>query len=136
MKKEVRIIHASVYASDPEKAASDVAALIDGIAKPFHPCEGAWVCFLNEENWKGGDFIEFYPKSVKLTNKSGNPEFVENPEGVSGVGTHFNLLVPNSRENLEIICKERNLTCALREWGNLLDVWVEENLLIECIYDD
>ncbi len=136
MKKEVHIIHSSVYASDPEKAALNVAALIDGIVKPFFPCEGAWVCFLNDKNWDGGEFIEFYPKSVKLSNKSGNPAFLENPEGVSGAGTHFNLSAPKNRENLESICQERNLMCALRGWGNVLDVWLEENLLIECVFND
>jgi len=137
MKQRVHIIHSSVYASDPEKAASNVAALVGGVAKPFHPCKGAWVCFLNDEDWKGGEFIEFYPKTVKLSsNSSGNPEFVENPEGASGVGTHFNLSVPNSRENLESICQGRNVTCALRGWGNVLDVWIEETLLIECVFND
>ena len=100
MKQQVHIVHSSVYASDPEKAASNVAALVDGVATPFHPCKGAWVCFLDDEDWRSGEFIEFYPKTVKLlSNSSANPEFVENPEGVSGVGTHVNLSVPNSREN-------------------------------------
>ena len=75
MTRKVHIIHSSVYASDPEKAASDVAALVDGIARPFPPCEGAWVCFLNDEDWHSGEFIEFYPKLVKLSNNSGNPAF-------------------------------------------------------------
>ena len=113
-----------------------MAALIDGIAKPFFPLEGAWVCFLNDENWKSGEFIEFYPMSKKLSNKSGNPVFLDNPEGVSGTGTHFNLSVPKNRAELELICQERNLVSAPRGWGNVLDVWIEENLLIECVFND
>jgi len=136
MKKEVHIIHSSVYATDPEKAASNVAALIDGIVKPFFPLEGAWVCFLNGENWDGGEFLEFYPKSMKISNNSGNPEFLKNSEGVSGVGTHFNLSVLKTRADLELICQERNLKCAPRGWGNVLDVWIEENLLIECVFNE
>lgn len=134
MENEVHIIHSSIYATDPEKAASNVAALIDGIVKPFFPLQGAWVCFLNDENWNSGEFIEFYPTSSKLVNYSGNPVFLDNPEGISGTGTHFNLSVPKTRVELELICEERNLAYAPRGWGNVLDVWIEENLLIECVF--
>ncbi len=136
MKRKVYITHSSIYASEPEEAALNLAALIDGIAKPFPPVEGGWVCFLNDEDWKRGEFIEFYPKSVKIANNSGNAAFRENPEGVSGAGTHFNLSVPKNRETLESICQERNLVCAWRGWANFLDVWLEENLLIECVSND
>ena len=133
MEKKVRIIHSSIYANNPEKAALDLAALVDGIVKPFPPVKGGWVCFLNDENWSSGEFIEFYPKSVKLKNKSGNPIFQENKQDVSGVGTHFNLSVPKSRDELELICKKRNLENAWRGWGGFRDVWLEDNILIECV---
>lgn len=132
MRKKVRINHSSVYSRNPQKAALDLAALTDGIAKPFHPCEGAWVCFLNDEDWNS-ELIEFYPTQIKLGQRSGQLEFCDNPQGVNGAGTHFNLFVPKSRIDLEAICENRNLTFSWRDWASFLDVWLEEDLLIECI---
>lgn len=132
MSNIVRIIHSSIYSDDPRKAANNLALIVGGISKPFHPWEGAWVCFLNEENWEG-DLIEFYPKNVKLQNVNGGLAFEEITEKVEGGGTHFNLSIPKTRRQLESICKHNNFPCKWRSWANLLDIWIEPKILIECV---
>ncbi len=132
MSNIAKIIHSSIYAEDPQKAAYKLAQLVDGIAKPFHPCEGAWVCFLNEENWES-ELIEFYPKNVKLHNSNGGLAFEEMAEKVRGVGTHFNLSIPRTRRQIEDICSHNELTCKWRDWAKLIDIWLEPEILIECV---
>jgi hypothetical protein len=131
----VRINHGSVQAKEPKRAAENLAALTGGDVQPFHPLEGAWVCFLNRgENWDG-QLIEFYPLSTTLSIESGRLEFRQRKSAI-GHGTHFNLTVPNSRRALEQICREREITCSWRDWQGLLEVWLEEGLLIECVPND
>ena len=73
----------SVYAHDPEAAASAMAGLIGGQIAPFPPHEGAWVCFLSGDRmgWEL-EFIDIYPRSIRLAAIAYNarPRFV----GVKG----------------------------------------------------
>ena len=128
----VTINHASVYAREPERAAA-LAALTGGAVAAFHPCDGAWVCFLRGDGDWEGPLIEFYPRSVALGHEEGRIMFRENKSDVTGAGTHFNLTVPVPRAALEARCKQLGVVCAWRDWQELLDVWLEPELLIECV---
>lgn len=130
----MRINHGSVYALDPQRAAAHLAALTGGLARPFHPCEGAWVCFLNgqDEDWDG-QLIEFYPRDVTLAAERGKLVFRRGEPVPPGAGTHFNITVPTSRGKLEAICGERGLLCSWRDWQGLVEVWLEADLLMECV---
>ncbi len=128
----MRINHASVYAHDPKRAAEHLAALSGGVVRSFHPCEGAWVCLLEGDTWSGS-LIEFYPRSVTLAHRDGEVRFEALARPASGGGTHFNLSLPKSRTALEQICRERGLTHGWRDWAGFLDVWLEGELLIECV---
>jgi hypothetical protein len=131
-----RINHGSVHARDPRRAAEDLAALTAGVARPFHPCEGAWVCFLSgDENDWDGQLIEFYPRDVVLAKEHGKLVFEKAAAAAPFGGTHFNLTIPATRRWLEATCEERGLACAWREWQGLLEVWLESDLLVECVPD-
>jgi hypothetical protein len=132
MKTAVRINHASMYAGDPQRAAEHLAAIVGGTVQPFHPLPGAWVCLFEEDNWKGG-LVEFYPRTSTLAHEEGQITFRALSTPARGGGSHLNLSVPRTRQLLEALCRERNLTCAWRDWASLLDVWLEDDVLIECV---
>jgi hypothetical protein len=134
MTSKARINHGSVHAAHPQRAAEHLAELTGGLARPFHPCEGAWVCFLGgeDEDWDG-QLIELYPPTVTLAGEGGRLAFREATSTPRTTGTHFNLAVPKTRRQLEAVCKARGLACSWRDWQGLLEVWLEDSLLIECV---
>jgi hypothetical protein len=126
--------HGSVYARQPQRAAEALAQLSDGLARPFGPCEGAWVCFLGaaDEDWDG-PFIELYPHTAVLVAGDGGARFAKSTRAPQGAGTHFNITVQKTRGELEAACEKSGLACAWRQWQGLLEVWLEDELLIECV---
>lgn len=131
MNKITRLIHSSVYADNPKKAATNLSELVSGSVKKFHPCRGAWICFLNDEDWEA-ELIEFYPKSVQLHQEGEQIVFKETKLSNVGVGTHFNLHIPKSRTQLEEIADSLKLNHSWRSWASILDIWLEQGILIEC----
>lgn len=127
----VRINHGSLYARDPRSAAAHLAAVTGGRVETFHPIAGAFVCLLNGD-WDEA-LIEFYPRNVTLAHDNGTVTFRRLSRPASGGGSHFNLSVPRSRAEVERVCAERGLTYAWRDWAALVDVWLEDDLLIECV---
>ncbi len=132
MKSRSRILHGSIYARDPERAASHLAALTSGVARPFHPIEGAWACFLNDEDWET-EIVEFYPRTVTIASRDGVLEFSSLVGEVRGAGSHFNISIPKKRRDLELICKQQGLVYSWRDWQGVLEVWLEDEILIECV---
>ena len=128
------INHGSLYAHRPEEAAAHLAALCEGRAAPFHPCEGAWVCFLSgvEDDWQG-PMVELYPRSVTLASENGQVTFRKLARRATGAGGHLNISVKRSRAALERVCRERNIDCAWRGWAGFLDVWLDPECLIELV---
>jgi len=127
----IRLNHLSTYARDPERAAAHLAALVGGSTRPFGSLAGGWICFLNAPSIDA-EFIEFYPRAATLVNVGGHPKFADLADGARGSGTHVNLSVPRPRAELEAICAARGLKCATGR-ANLLDVWLEEDLLVELV---
>jgi hypothetical protein len=134
MRTTAKINHGSVHALDPRRAAEHLAALTGGLGRPFHPCDGAWVCFLSgqDEDWEG-QLIEFYPQSITLAAESGHLVFRETKLAPRTTGTHFNVSIARARKDLQRVCAQRGLTCSWRDWQGLLEVWLEEGLLVECV---
>ena len=134
MARGIRLNHGSAYAGDPEAAAHHLAALSGGGVESFHPLEGGWVCLL-EGSWSGA-LIEFYPRTATLAHEQGRVLFRPLDTPARGGGSHFNLSLPRSRGELERISRERGLPHAWRDWAGFLDVWLEPDLLIECVPDE
>jgi len=130
----VVINHGSVYARDPKRAAENLAALTQGMARPFHPCDGAWVCFLGtrEEDWEG-PLLEFYPRDVRLAQEGARLAFRRADAPPRGAGTHFNLELPATRKRIETACDRLALPHSWRDWQGLVEVWLEDEILIECV---
>jgi hypothetical protein len=128
----VTINHASMYASDPPGAARHLAAIVGGEVVTFHPLPDAWVCLFQPGDWKGG-LVEFYPRTATLAHDDGAVTFRDLPSPSRGGGSHLNMTVPRTRAALEALCRERGLVCAWRDWAGFLDVWLEDDLLIECV---
>ncbi len=126
-----RIVHSSIYADNPEKAAKNLSILVSGHVKEFHPCKGAWICFLNDEDWDS-ELIEFYPKSIQLHQEEDDVVFKKVKLDNVGAGTHFNLHIPKTRTQLEELAHSLELEFSWRSWASLLDVWLEKGILIEC----
>ena len=131
MPGRVRLNHASAYAREPRAAAEHLAALAGGTVQSFHALDGAWVC-LFEGSWDGG-LIEFYPRTSTLAHERGEVCFRDLPRPAAGGGTHFNLSLPRTRAQIEEICRAQGLVCAWRDWAGFVDVWLEDDLLIECV---
>jgi hypothetical protein len=132
-----RIGHASVYADDPERAASALAALIGGQVAPFPPHSAGWVCFLSAERtgWQH-EFVEFYPRDtqlVRIDSVSARPKFAPVEGGrATGAGSHVNLVVPMSASEIEQACALTDRPHGWR-WQGLMDVWLEERLMVELV---
>ena len=132
METRVRINHASMYATDPKRAAETLAALLGGSAEEFHPLPGGWVCLFAAGDW-GGGLVEFYPRSATLAHDDGAIGFRTLDRPARGGGSHLNLSLPRKRADIEAICRQRGLVFAWRDWAGFLDVWLEDDLLIECV---
>jgi hypothetical protein len=125
------INHASMYAHEPERAARLLAALTGGTVESFHPLRGAWVC-LFDGTWEG-PLVEFYPRTHTLAQEAGTVAFQRLGRPALGSGTHLNLGLPRTRAWVEAFCETERLTCTFREWAGFLDVWLENDLLIEIV---
>ena len=130
--------HTSVYADDPQAAATALAGLIGGRASPFPPHASGWVCFLSaaRSDWCH-EFIEFYPRDTQLARTPGavRPMFMSVEGGrATGAGSHVNLILPVSAAQIEAACAHSGLPHAWR-WSGLMDVWLEERLMVELVPD-
>ena len=128
--------HTSVYADDPQLAATLLARLIDGHAAPFPPHAGGWVCFLSATRtaWSH-EFIEFYPRDTQLarTPDAVRPMFIPVAGGrATGAGSHVNLILPATAAQIEAACANSGRPHAWR-WSGLMDVWLEERLMVELV---
>lgn len=128
----VTLNHGSVQATDPEAAAGHLAALTGGSVVPFHPVDGGFVCLLDGGGWEGA-LIEFYPRTTALAHRDGAVFFRAQEATAATGGTHFNLTIPRTREVLEAVCVERALPHSWRDWQGLLEVWLDDDLMIECV---
>jgi hypothetical protein len=128
-----KIQHLSLNAQDPKRAAEDLAALVDGVVTPFHPVDGGYVCFLGDKEDWGGAFVELYPRDIALSAVKGKLEFRTIRGGINASGAHVNLRVPKTRKALEAICAKRRITCSWRDWQSLLEVWLDDDLLVELV---
>ena len=80
------------------------------------------------------EFIEIYPRNIRLAPVDGNntrPRFVRVEGGIAtGAGSHVNLVVPMTAEAIEVACKQVGLPHGWR-WQGLMDVWLDEGLMVE-----
>ncbi len=127
--------HVSVYADQPNTAAATLAGLIDGYTAPFGPHPGARVCFLASACTEWSDpFVEFYPRTTALLHETGRPrpKFFELDQRVPGAGSHVNIILQWTAEEIERRCHASGLLSGWR-WPGLMDVWLEPDLMVELV---
>ena len=129
------IKHLSIGVNDPKHAAEAVAELTKGNVQSFHPVKGAYVCLWPD--WSG-QFVEFYPKKVRLVPTAEGAEFqtVENSSEFSA--THINLDTDLTGEEIKAIAGGYGYKYYFRpsDGGPLHEVWIENALLIELVTKD
>ena len=130
--------HTSVYADNPQIAATIFARLIGSHAAPFPPHAGGRFCFLSASRtpWSN-EFIEFYSRDTQpaRTPSAIRPMFMSVDGGrATGTGSHVNVVLPASVAQIETACATSGRPHAWR-WKGLMDLWLEERLMVELVPD-
>lgn len=134
------IHHISLAVNNPQHVAQVVAELWQGQAIPFFPHPGSYITLSFDSS---GTAIEFLPKGTVLKPDSpsesvgfyeSNPD-VSNPDAAY-TATHANLAVPISEAQIyEIADREgwRAIRCRREDFFELIEFWVENEVLLELI---
>jgi hypothetical protein len=133
MSSPARILHVSLNARDPGTAARHLAEVVGGVAVPFHPVEGAFVCFLGDKEDWAGPLIELYPRTTTVVLQKGKMAFREIAGGINASGAHVNIALGKTREQIESTCDRRGIVHHWRDWQGLVEVWLDDGLMIECV---
>ena len=126
------LLHLSVAAADPRRAAELLAELSGGTVEPFTApgLTGAFVCL-----WPNGQLVEFVPRGVHL--RPGGRFSVGASPGPNS--THFQLRVPQTTL-AQVQTLARTSGCELRfrgpsRGGPLQELWLEPELMVELVLD-
>ena len=142
------INHISIGVHNPEKVASVIAELWDGLVVPFPPCPNSFMVFANDGR---GTAVEITPATTVLVPGEGYPaeenfgtetiteefeaKFVQLAEAPKYTATHLNLNTHLSEEEVKEIGRRegwRTLTCN-RGGGlfQLIELWIEDRFMLE-----
>lgn len=126
----ITINHVSIFSNNPKKAADTMVQVFGGVARPFPPSPGGYTFYFDATTMGYGGFIEFYPKVRQLVKHGIHPVFEDLIKEPYGYATHINLMVDVPLKEIAARCTALGLDNGIRFTG-LLDVWLEEELLIE-----
>jgi len=126
------IHHLSIAAKDPKHVADVLAEFMGGKAVPFPPNPGSYFALQLDEHGSG---VEVYPAGTEL-----------HPGGEVGAGfakaqprgygaTHFALSVATDAATVKTIAKREGWNCFDCNRGpfHVIEVWVENNLMVEIL---
>lgn len=139
------INHISIAVNDPEKVASVLAEIWDGMAFPFPPAPGSFFVLANDGK---GSAVEVTPAGTVLVPGEGFPtdaesvvtteefgaRFVKSELVPRYVATHLNINTKKSVEEIrEIAMREgwRVLVCDRDGLFELIEIWVENTFMLE-----
>lgn len=133
------IHHISFAVRDPLHAAEVVAELWQGKVIPFPGHPGSFIALTLDSH---GTAIEFLPKNTLL--KPGSQEddsvwFATKPDAVGYTATHVNLAVPISEAQIYAIAQReqwRAVRCDRQGFFNLIEFWLENEILLELLPPD
>ncbi len=127
-----QIRHLSIGVNDPKQAAEAVAELTRGKVSPFHPVKNGYVCL-----WSGwaGQFIEFYPKDIRLVLTNEGADFQRSPITDAFHSTHLNLTTDLTGDEVKNIAKKYSYHHYFRpsNGGPLHEVWIDDQFLLELV---
>src|SRR5580698_8609249 len=127
------IHHLSIAARDPKQAAGVLAELMGGTAVPFPPNPGSFFALQLDEHGSG---VEVYPADTVLQPGGDVGGTFSKREGLSGYGsTHFALSVATDPATVKRVAEREGWKCFDCNRGpfHVIEVWVENNLMVEIL---
>jgi hypothetical protein len=126
------LLHLSINAKDPGRAAAFLAILLGGEALPFPPFPDSWIAFGGEDD---GTAIEVYPLTHRL--KIG-PEAIAcetGPPDDSPSFAHVAIRSALDREDIVDLGAAEGWTTRLCNRGpfECVEIWIENRLLVEVL---
>lgn len=139
------INHISIAVNDPERVASVLAEIWDGMAFPFPPAPGSFFVLANDGK---GSAVEVTPAGTVLVPGEGFPadarsvvtteefgaRFVKSELVPRYVATHLNINTKKSVEEIRKIAMRegwRVLVCDRDGLFELIEIWVENTFMLE-----
>jgi len=140
------INHISIAVNDPERVASVLAEIWDGMVFPFPPAPDSFLVIANDGR---GTAVEITPAGTVLVPGEGLPDendpdvateefeaqFVQSEFKPTYVATHLNISTKKSIDEIREIAKRegwRVLVCNRGEGlFQLIEVWVENTFMLE-----
>ena len=133
----IKIVHLSVTAQNPERAAKCLAEMTNGEAIPFRSpnMEGAFVCGWDFEK---NNLIEFLPADYLMHETDYGADFKKMPEPQNYNSTHFQIEANISLDHIKKIADKYEINHKFRpnRGGPLYDVWIEDQLLVEFVSEE
>ena len=129
------IFHVSTDARNPQRVASVIAELWEGVATPFPAViEGSWIAMAGDER---NSAIEFYPAGTELVQgegEEGGHGEIRNAGGGSSV--HFAMATPKTIEAVQAIADREGWTAKVCVRGGafrVIEFWIEGVRMIEVL---
>jgi len=132
------LFHLSLSVRDPEHCARVLAEITDGQAIAFKArgLEGAWICLWDPTT---NHLVEFLPARAVMHRAPEAAAFRSTDHPVVG-GTHLQLQAERGVDHIRGVSESHGCCCRLRcdprRGGPLLEVWLEEDVLLELVSDD
>ncbi|HEV2185941.1 MAG TPA: hypothetical protein VGR70_01960 [Stellaceae bacterium] len=127
------IHHLSIAAHDPKHAAGVLAEMMGGTAVPFPPNPGSFFALQLDDHGSG---VEVYPADTVLEPNGDVGGTFSKRQGLNGYGsTHFALSVATDAGTVKSIAKREGWKCFDCNRGpfHVIEVWVENNLMVEIL---
>ena len=127
------IHHLSIAAHDPKHAADVLAEMMGGTAVPFPPNPGSFFALQLDDHGSG---VEVYPADTVLQPNGDVGGTFSKRQGLNGYGsTHFALSVATDAATVKSIAKREGWNCFDCNRGpfHVIEVWVENNLMVEIL---
>jgi hypothetical protein len=124
--------HLSIAVKNPAHVAKVLAELLQGKSFPFPVFPDCYIVIVDDEY---GTAIEIEPLGLELI--PGETEVIsqQNSSPSAYTATHAAISVPLSQTEIEAIAQREGWLCRYCDRGpfDLMEVWVENNLLLELI---
>jgi hypothetical protein len=129
------IHHISIAAHHPQHVAQVLAQVWEGQMMPFPAHEGSYIVMPFDAH---GTMIEVYPHGAEMTPGKGDEQvqFIFNPAASPYSATHAAISVPVSEAKIRAIAERegwRVVKCDRQGYFEVMEVWVENQLLIELL---
>jgi len=124
------LLHMSIAAADPARAARVLAQALGGRALSFPPCPGAWIAFTAADD---GSAIEVYPGDARIERGPETIAFVADRPDSAPSFAHLAIATPLAPEAVLEIGAAEGWTTRICNRGpfDCVEMWVENRILIE-----